>query len=74
MTELIVPAVAYRPVKEASRRPNAWNCHLLKSRVDGDIRTVCGLILAEVEIVPIREVPRGRLCKQCLGAMKERED
>jgi hypothetical protein len=74
MTVLIVPEVAYRPV--GSRRPGAWNYHLGHStpyNPEG-IRTVCGLTLEEVETVEIGDVPVGKMCKQCLGAMKEKSD
>jgi hypothetical protein len=68
MTVLVVPEVAYRPV--GSRRPGAWNFHLGHSAPVG-IRTVCGLTLEEVETVAIGDVPVGKMCRQCLGAMKE---
>ena len=71
MTKLIVPKVAYRPT--GANRPRAWKYHLQKEEAVKPVRTVCGLTLDGVESALIVDIPTGELCRQCLGAMKEKD-
>jgi hypothetical protein len=69
MTELVIPTMAYRPT--GVNRPRAWKWHL--QRGEGEwVRTVCGLTLGLSESALIADIPMGELCRQCLGAMKEK--
>jgi hypothetical protein len=70
MTELIIPTVAYRPT--GTERPRAWKWHLRKRDGIKRVQTICGLTLEDVESALIADIPTGELCRQCLGAMKEK--
>lgn len=72
MTELVIPTMAYRPT--GTERPRAWKWHLGHTTPYNPetIKTVCGLVLGPSESALIADIPTGELCRQCLGAMKEK--
>ncbi len=71
MTKLVMPEVAYALPSVRFKNPKRYHLLASHSTVDNR-RTVCGLWLpSEATGVPIEFLERNKLCKNCLGAIKE---